>query len=265
VQKLAVSPEYTAATTMHTTAEAGSSVYGMAPPPLPQIGAIIAQPPPGFGSLPVANLTAHLDKLQELELARGLRVYLDKGDPVHMKAGLQELGRRGLVVDFFVPDITNSSAVNLVRQSAGTVFNVEHLGCGCDTKGLYSNKTQFAAWQKAVKALAKLPNIGCFQLGGTMASFLLKSAVNPAMILPFIQTAVSAFGYDRLCFEANWFFSNFQAGSPGAMDGFGTWVEILVPMLENIGASPADLERVFRLNAMSVYGIANSTAPQHLE
>ena len=42
------------------------------------------------------------------------------------------------------------------------------------------------------------------------------------------------------------------------MGGFKTWVDVLVPMLKNIGAS-ADLEMLFRTNAMRVYGIKTST------
>jgi predicted TIM-barrel fold metal-dependent hydrolase len=115
-----------------------------------------------------------------------------------------------------------------------------------------------------VRALAKLPNIGCFQLGGTMSSFHTKQAVNPATILPFVRTAVQAFGYNRLCFEANWFFSNFADGSVDHMDGYGTWAGILVPMLTKLGASPADLKMVFRDNAIRVYGI-NTGADEHRE
>jgi hypothetical protein len=39
--------------------------------PPTKIGAIIAQPPPGFGYQPVPSYSANLDNLQELELARG--------------------------------------------------------------------------------------------------------------------------------------------------------------------------------------------------
>eukprot|EP00729_Bicosta_minor_P003918 gene3918-32935_t len=215
------------------------------------IGAIVAQPPPGFGTQPVATYAKHLDELQSLPLVRGVRVYLNTGTVETLKGGLEELGLRNMVVDFFVPDVTNSSVVDIVRESAGTTFNIEHLGCGCDVKALHDDKELFKRWRLAVWELARLPNIGCFQVGGTMAAFKTKSAVDPKLIQPFIQTAVEAFGYDRLCFEANWFFCNFV----DSMDGFSTWVDVLVPMLKEIGASEADLEMLFRTNAMRVYGI----------
>lgn len=127
--------------------------------------------------------------------------------------------------------------------------------------------------------------------------------MDPKLIQPFIQTAVEAFGYDRLCFEANCksaslysennepknlipihsmlrcsgpcafflsfflsyliffpfscllLFQGFFCNFVDSMDGFSTWVDVLVPMLKEIGASEADLEMLFRTNAMRVYGI----------
>ena len=56
-------------------------------------------------------------------------------------------------------------------------------------------------------------------------------------------------------FHPQGFFCNFV----DSMDGFSTWVDVLVPMLKEIGASEADLEMLFRTNAMRVYGIHAST------
>lgn len=52
-----------------------------------------------------------------------------------------------MVVDFFVPDVTNSSVVDIVRGSAGTTFNIEHLGCGCDVKALHDDEVLFKKWR----------------------------------------------------------------------------------------------------------------------
>lgn len=80
-------------------------------------------------------------------------------------------------------------------------------------------------------------------------------------MLPFAKAAVGAFGWDRLCFEANWFFSNWPDTGPGVvgkgeLDGYGEWVRVLVPMLQKeLGAGEAELKKVFRTNAKRVYGI----------
>ena len=52
-----------------------------------------------------------------------------------------------MVVDFYVPDVTNSSVVDIVRGSAGTTFNIEHLGCGCDVKALHDDEVLFKKWR----------------------------------------------------------------------------------------------------------------------
>ena len=52
------------------------------------------------------------------------------------------------------------------------------------------------------------------QVGGTMAGFHSKEAVDAATIKPFVQTVVKEFGFDRLVFEANWFFCNFLPDGP---------------------------------------------------
>jgi len=194
---------------------------GRLPAGTPKIGAILAKPPPGFGVQPVASLKAELDSLGKLRLMRGVRAYLDVNSTstAALLAGFAELGRRKWVVDFFVPEITDSRVAGLLAQSPDTTFVVEHLGCGCDIEGIYTNATAFAAWKAAVFEMAAQKNVGCFMLGGTMASWANKGAVNASMIKPFVATAIQAFQYDRLCFEANWFF--FKLEDHGRLRGVG--------------------------------------------
>jgi len=141
----------------------------------PQVGAIMAQPPPGFYHLPYWSWDKQLDVLQKgVPLLRGVRAYLDeqKAPDFNLLSGsLDELGRRGLVVDTFVPQITDLRLHKIISACEGTMFNIEHFGCGCSVQSLLANKTLFSVWETALKKLAALPNIGCFQLGGTMAGF----------------------------------------------------------------------------------------------
>lgn len=99
--------------------------------------------------------------------------------------------------------------------------------------------------------MAKLKNVGCFQVGGTMAAWASRDAVNATMIKPFVATAIEAFQYDRLCFEANWFFSNWKT----SLDGFGTWVRVLHELLDELGTTNDEMTMLFRTNALRVYGI----------
>lgn len=100
------------------------------PPGTPTIGAIMAQPPPGFGLKPVSFYKDDLARLAQLRLMRGMRVYLNGNNTEMLLAGLEELGKRNWVVDFYVPEITDPRVARLLSQSPQTTFIVEHLGCG---------------------------------------------------------------------------------------------------------------------------------------
>lgn len=221
----------------------------------PRIGAIMAQTPPGFGTSPVSNYSAKLDELQaKVPLVRGVRTELAEHTPDKL-AGLEELGRRNLVVDF-LSDIVTGIPFQIIRDTPTVKYQIEHLGCGCGVAALYANQTKYKQWQAAIKQLATLPNIQALQVGGTMAGFKSKEKVDAATIKPFVQTVVKEFGFNRLVFEANWFFCNFlPAGPDKGMDGYGTWAKVLVPMLTELGATPQDLKQLFRTNALRAYGI----------
>ena len=215
----------------------------------------MAQPPPGFGTSPVSNYSAKLDELQaKVPLVRGVRTALDEHTPAKL-AALRELGRRNLVVDF-LSDIVTGIPFQIIRDTPSVKYQIEHLGCGCGVAALYANQTKYKQWQAAIKQLATLPNIQALQVGGTMAGFKSKDKVDVGTIKPFVQTVVREFGFNRLVFEANWFFCNFLPDGPGkGMDGYGTWATLLVPMLTELGATPEDLEHLFRSNALRAYGI----------
>ena len=222
------------------------------PAGVPQIGAIMAQPPPGFGTAPVASYAADLDLLAaQVPLLRGVRAYLNAPNATLLRAGLAEMGRRGLVVDTFVPRITDSRVHDTIALTPGTTYNVEHFGCGCDVSPLAANASAFDEWRASLRTLSSLPNIGCLQLGGTMAGFGSVTKVDAAKVRPLVAAAVETFGYARMCFEANWFFSNWV----DSLDGFGEWVRMLVPMLKDLGATADELRMVFRDNARRVYRI----------
>jgi predicted TIM-barrel fold metal-dependent hydrolase len=163
----------------------------------PRIGAIMAQPPPGFGTSPVSNYSAQLDELQaKVPLVRGVRTDLAEHTPDKL-AALKELGRRNLVVDF-LSDIVSGIPFQIIRDTPTVKYQIEHLGCGCGVAALYANQTMYKQWQAAIKQLATLPNIQALQVGGTMAGFKSKDKVDAATIKPFVQTVVREFGFKRL-------------------------------------------------------------------
>jgi len=223
------------------------SLAGQADPSVPQIGAIVAQPPPGFLSVPVSGLMAELDALQMISLVSGVRPnFATAGAPELVTASLDELGRRGIVVDLNIP-LANVSA--LVKASPRTHFVVEHMG-GANVTTV--DPAVVSAWVAEVTALARLPNIECFQLGGVMRAFK-GGAVDRAAVARFVTAAVAEFGWKRTCFEGNWFFN----GAPAPT--YAQWASALVEILFDAGGTQADLQAVLHDNTVRVYKIKNQS------
>lgn len=141
----------------------------------PQIGAILAQPPPGFGTQAVSTFSHHLDELQRLPLVRGLRPQIPAIVNSSFHAAMREVGRRGLVVDInhgYNPpksrllgdDIGERGASNaaggvveeIVSAAPNTTFVIEHLW-GAPGIGSPVPDVEVADWKAGLKSLARYP------------------------------------------------------------------------------------------------------------
>eukprot|EP00037_Helgoeca_nana_P022172 m.225768 g.225768 ORF g.225768 m.225768 type:complete len:349 (+) comp25913_c0_seq2:14-1060(+) len=219
------------------------SIADSASTDLPRIGAIIAQPPPGFLSVPVGGLTAALDSMRLVPLITAVRPsFASVGSAAVVKDSLDELGRRGLVVDLNMPLVDMAS---VVQGSPATRFVIEHMAKANVTT---VDPGIVAAWTAKIKALAQFTNIECFQLGGVMHAFH-GGAVDTIAVSRFVSAAVAAFGWGRVCFEGNWFFN----GAP--QPTYGQWARALVAILRQIGATDANLQAAFHDNTLRVYTV----------
>jgi hypothetical protein len=81
---------------------------------------------------------------------------------------------------------TEGSTIDIIKQTAGTMFNVEHLGCGCDVAALHKDVALYVARFRqevaledaiAVRAFATLEALPCVWtmsfLSGVHASYRL--------------------------------------------------------------------------------------------
>lgn len=103
-----------------------SLANGPRDPALPRIGAIVAQPPKGFLTVPVAQLDRELDEMQHVRLVTGVRPSFGGAGSVSIVTeSLDELGRRDLVVDL---NMALDVALATARRSAHTRFVIEHFG-----------------------------------------------------------------------------------------------------------------------------------------
>ena len=131
----------------------------------PQIGAIIAQPPPGFGTQPVSTFSALLDELQRLPLVRGVRPQIPSVADSSFHAAMREAGRRGLVIDVnhgYQPPssrlVRGSAAGGVVEEivaaAPNTTFVIEHMW-GAPGIGNTAADGVVADWKAALQALAR--------------------------------------------------------------------------------------------------------------
>jgi predicted TIM-barrel fold metal-dependent hydrolase len=181
----------------------------------PQIGAILAQPPPGFGTQPVGTYTKQLDELQQLPLVRGLRPQIPTAMNSSFVEAMQEAGRRGLVIDinhgYKAPAAqreteagdANGVVAAIVAAAPNTTFVIEHLW-GAPGIGAAAPEAAVVGWKAGLKALALHPNIRCLQIGGVMAGWghTAPYTVNKTVVIDRIHAGIEAFGYDRVCFGA---------------------------------------------------------------
>jgi len=227
------------------------------------IGAIIAQPPPGFGSGPVSSYEGLLDAAAaEIELLRGLRpqpLVLNLST-VAARQAMEEAGKRGLVIDFTLEEVALDGSIfkallELIADTPNTSYVIEHLA---NPPGTNTSATALSAWADALHKLAALPNVACLQLGGEVTLWQGQGRVNHTAVASQLQAAIDIFGFDRICFEGNWFFNNW-APPHARLDLYGEWATILLDVLEQRGASMPEKRKVLRENAARIYSIALAT------
>jgi predicted TIM-barrel fold metal-dependent hydrolase len=242
----------------------------------PLIGAIIAQPPPGFGTQPVASYRGLLDTAQaDLPLLRGLRP-----QPLALnlttalaRAAMAEAGRRDLVVDFTLEQVALcssatcavctslqpavdggifSSLLALVADTPNTTYVIEHLA---NPPGTNTSDACLGQWEGALQRLADLPNVGCLQLGDEVSLWQPEGRVNHTAVSAQLTAAIRIFGFSRVCFEGNFFFNDWGPPTP-RLDLYGEWAGIVHGVLEQTGASEREKRLVLRDNAATIYNVA---------
>ncbi|WP_412538804.1 amidohydrolase family protein [Longispora sp. K20-0274] len=194
----------------------------------PDIGATVA----GYRSLPGGGLLVGIrDQVQSQS-----RAYL--AHPA-VRAVLADLGRLGLVADLVVRADQLPECVDAARATPGTTFVLDHLG----KPPIGGGRDARAAWRRAVTALA-----GC---GNTVAklSGLTQEAGpgwTPAMLQPYVDTALEVFGPDRLMHGSDWPVCELTASYAAVRAALDT---CLAPL------SRHDRRAIFGGTAVRVYGL----------
>jgi predicted TIM-barrel fold metal-dependent hydrolase len=222
------------------------------------IGAIVAQPPPGFGQIGAnaTQLALDLDSLAKLPLVHGVRVSgINFSDPVQMETVVNHtrlLASHSLSMDIIVAVGSGNYApgiVNLSNAVPEATFIINHLG----SPPYLGTVAEITAWQQALMLLGGQTNIYC-KVGGVLQGYK-STGIMPSMatIQPFVTTAFTAFGFTRALYEGNWFFVNWY--QPPLLNVYTTWATYIQGILNEMGASDEDRDHYFRMAGITAYRV----------
>ena len=127
-------------------------------------------------------------------------------------AGIQEIGRAGLIFDICIRPAELSDAVKLVQASPETTFVIDHCGNadphvvnGDTDPGSEPNSNPSwhtsAGWKDDMSALAASPNTVC-KLSGIVARA--QAGWNAETLAPTINHCLDVFGPERVVFGGDW-------------------------------------------------------------
>ena len=81
-------------------------------------------------------------------------------------------------------------------------------------------------------------------------------AVDDDAVKKWTKSAIRVWGFQRLCFEGNWFFNNWRPPHTD-LDVYSKWGTILLEIFDEVKASPADVKAALRDNSLRVYRVKN--------
>ena len=165
----------------------------------------------------------------------------DESDPewlcrADVRRGLAAVQERGLAYDLLVRARELPAAVDTVAALPGLQFVLDHIAKPRIADGKDPD------WREHMPALATLSNVAV-KLSG-MVTEANWASWTPADLRPFVASVVDWFGAGRLMFGSDWPVCLLATSYAGVVGGLE---EALGPM------SAGDLERIFGLNAVSVY------------
>lgn len=199
----------------------------------------------GWMDLTRPEPAAYLDHLAHSaggQTLRGIRhVVLDEPDPDWLdrrdvRHALAAVAEAGLTYDLLIRPAQAEAALRAVRQIPGLTFVLDHLG-----------KPDIAAderepWTTWIRAMAAEPNVVC-KLSGMVTEADWDSWTT-ADLRPYAETALDAFGADRVMFGSDWPVCMLAAT-------YGEVYDAAVQLTS--GLSDAERDAVFTTTATRVY------------
>ncbi|MHA3725231.1 amidohydrolase family protein [Leucobacter sp. HY1910] len=177
-----------------------------------------------FAPVELPQLGEHLDALAAYELVVGVRRLL-QGEPAGFAmseafvAGVKQVAERGLVFDACVTREQLPEVAALADAVPELSIVLDHLGKPA-VGSAAAPQTPAQTWERHLRGLAQRPNVTCKVSGLPGES---NGAWSETQLTPFLDTALDAFGAERLMFASDWgasFGDDIEAG-------YGRWLEFV--------------------------------------
>lgn len=177
-----------------------------------------------FAPVELPQLGEHLDALASFELVVGVRRLL-QGEPAGFAmsdafvAGARQLAERGLVFDACVTHEQLPEVAALADAVPELSIVLDHLGKPA-VGSAEAPRVPDHTWERDLRALAQRPNVTC-KLSGLPGEST--GGWNEVQLAPFLDTALDAFGAERLMFASDWgasFGDDIKAG-------YGRWLDFV--------------------------------------
>ncbi len=195
----------------------------------------------GWLPLADANIQPLLDEASANPKLKGLRHILQAEPDAFMlrddfNAGISLLRRYGLTYDVLVLEHQLPAAIEFVDRHPSQPFVLDHLA-----KPLIA-AAALEPWRSNLIELARRPHVSC-KLSGlvTEADF---RAWSPADLRPYMETALEAFGPQRLLFGSDWPVCTVAAT-------YTRWLQVVNEFIARL--SPHEQQAILGGNAASFY------------
>ncbi|MGA8111030.1 MAG: amidohydrolase family protein [Acidobacteriaceae bacterium] len=198
------------------------------------------------GWVPLADprVSRDLERLARHPKLRGVRhilqaepaEYMDRAD---FNAGLAQLFPLGLAYDILIVHHQLPAAIRLVDRHPNQVFVLDHIA----KPPIRAGETQ--PWARDLAEIARRPNVVC-KLSGVVTEADYKTWTYES-ILPYLETALAAFGPDRLMFGSDW--PVCRVATP-----YSAWVQTVERFAAPLSAP--ERQSIFHDTATRAYSIA---------
>ena len=203
----------------------------------PRIAAMVCNAPLETGDAARADL----ERLVDLEKVRGVRrIYQDQPDPAYclqpdFVAGVRALSDFGLSFDLCLKHPQLQATIGLVDACPNVPMVVDHIAKPAIAAGL------MRPWADQMRDLARRENVVC-KLSGVATEAT--ADWTPAMLRPYMDVALEAFGPSRIMFGGDWPVSTLRLTYPA-------WVAIVDDLIH--GLSETEQRQIYCDTARTFY------------